>query len=162
MKRLTLAGKGKPVNTRTPSLPSQSFSSSSFVPAVFRVVLYERNSVACFLHSSFFHPANCLDPFDALSLAHGKPSDSNGITRDTGRVRKRVECPEQATARRMGPQRGRRTTTRTIKAGRQTDNQEPPPPDKVPEAARGNIARPKQQMNTEYRQYRSISRPLQG
>jgi hypothetical protein len=34
--------------------------------------------VACFLHSSFFHPANCLDPFDALSLAHGKPSDSNG------------------------------------------------------------------------------------
>jgi hypothetical protein len=44
-----------------------------------------------------------IDPFDALSLAHGKPSEANEVnTGDTGRVRKRVECPEQATARRMG------------------------------------------------------------
>ena len=44
-----------------------------------------------------------MDPFDALSLAHGKPSDANAAdTRDTGHVRNRIECPEQATARRMG------------------------------------------------------------
>ena len=44
-----------------------------------------------------------MNPFDALSLAHGKPSDANAAdTRDTGHVRNRIECPEQATARRMG------------------------------------------------------------
>jgi hypothetical protein len=53
------------------------------------------------------HSTRCrllmASPFDALSLAHGKPSEANEVnTGDTGRVRKRVECPEQATARRMG------------------------------------------------------------
>ena len=42
-------------------------------------------------------------PFDALALAHGRPFDANAVkARRTGHVRKRVECPEQAPARRMG------------------------------------------------------------
>jgi hypothetical protein len=54
-------------------------------------------------HGEHTHPIELkANPFDALSLAQGKPSDAMQRKATAVHLSKRVECPEQATARRMG------------------------------------------------------------